>query len=72
MKRKPKKRMKHLIDKEYEDVIEFKCPVRGLVKQKVKVTRYKTLAIGSHQVVPDRVIFASFDDDTVIKPTNDD
>ena len=28
----------------YEDVVEFNCPVRGKVKQKVKISRYKTIS----------------------------
>jgi hypothetical protein len=34
----------------YETEIEFTCPVRGLVKQKVKVKRYKSV---SNQPVED-------------------
>ena len=32
------------IEAVYEEEITFTCPVRGLVKQKVKVKRYKPLA----------------------------
>lgn len=31
------------LDSEYETEIEFTCPVRGLVKQKVKVKKYKSV-----------------------------
>lgn len=31
-----------LLENEFETVIEFDCPVRGRVKQKVKVKKYKT------------------------------
>jgi hypothetical protein len=31
------------IEEIYEEVVTFTCPVRGLVKQKVKVKRYKPL-----------------------------
>lgn len=29
------------VEKEYYKEIEFTCPIRGKVKQKVKITRYK-------------------------------
>ena len=31
------------IEEIYEEVVEFICPVRGKVKQKVKIKRYKSL-----------------------------
>lgn len=36
---KPEK--KPVLEKTYETEIEFMCPVRGLVKQKVKVKKYQ-------------------------------
>jgi hypothetical protein len=32
-----------LIEDIYETIIEFMCPLRGLVRQKVKIKRYKKL-----------------------------
>lgn len=40
-KQKPKKDPR--IEQIYEEEVSFTCPVRGLVKQKVKVKRFKTL-----------------------------
>jgi len=43
-KEKPiKEKLDPRVEEVYEKVIEFNCPVRGLVKQKVKVKRYKPL-----------------------------
>lgn len=45
-KSKPAKKAQEKVDpnieRVYEQEIEFMCPVRGLVKQKVKVKKYKT------------------------------
>jgi hypothetical protein len=40
-KQKPKKDPR--IQQVYEEEVTFMCPKRGLVKQKVKIKRYKTL-----------------------------
>jgi hypothetical protein len=40
----PKEKLDPRIEEIYEKEITFQCPVRGLVKQKVKVKRYKPLA----------------------------
>jgi hypothetical protein len=40
---KPPKCNDPMVDEMYEDTIEFMCPVRGLVKQKVWVKRLKSL-----------------------------
>jgi hypothetical protein len=45
VKEKPvKEKLDPRIEEIYEKEITFHCPVRGLVKQKVKVKRYKPLA----------------------------
>ena len=36
-----KSEKKPVLEKTYETEIEFMCPVRGLVKQKVKVKKYQ-------------------------------
>ena len=41
--KEPKERKDPRVQEVYEEEIEFTCPVRGRVKQKVKVKRYKTL-----------------------------
>jgi hypothetical protein len=38
------------IEEMYEEYIEFMCPIRGLVKQKVKVRKFKPLS--SEQLQP--------------------
>lgn len=40
-KQKPKRDPR--IEQVYEQEVSFMCPVRGLVKQKVKIKRFKTL-----------------------------
>jgi hypothetical protein len=40
----PKEKLDPRIEEIYEREITFRCPVRGLVTQKVKVKRYKPLA----------------------------
>src|SRR5271154_5485011 len=40
---KPKERKDPRIKETYEEEISFMCPVRGLVKQKVKVRKFKPL-----------------------------
>jgi hypothetical protein len=40
---KPPKCDDPMVDELYEDIIEFMCPIRGLVKQKVWVKRLKSL-----------------------------
>lgn len=40
---KPKERKDPRIKNTYEEEITFVCPVRGLVKQKVKVRKFKPL-----------------------------
>ena len=42
-KEEPKVRMDPRVEEIYEEIVEFMCPVRGLVKQKVKIKRYKYL-----------------------------
>ena len=46
-----KERKDPRIECTYEEVVEFMCPVRGLVKQKVKIKRYKPLSEGSDKHV---------------------
>ena len=47
MARKSKdKESKLKVIKRYEDVVEFECPVRGLVRQKVLVKRYEAPSYG--------------------------
>ena len=41
--KKPKERKDPRIERVYEEEVEYICPVRGKVKQKVKIKRYKTL-----------------------------
>jgi hypothetical protein len=41
---KPKPKRDPRIEEIYEEEVTFTCPVRGLVKQKVKVKRFKPLA----------------------------
>jgi transcriptional regulator of heat shock response len=44
-KTKPtKERRDPRIEEVYEEVVEFNCPIRGKVKQKVKIKRFKPLA----------------------------
>lgn len=40
----PKQKRDPRIEKTYEEEVTFNCPVRGLVKQKVKIKRFKPLA----------------------------
>ena len=42
-KAKPKAKKDPRIEREYYTEIEFTCPVRGKVKQKVKVKRYRSI-----------------------------
>ena len=57
VKEKPiKEKLDPRIEEIYEREITFHCPVRGLVKQKVKVKRYKPLA---EQVLKHKVISAN-------------
>ena len=44
------------VDQEVEVEIEFVCPVRGLVKQKVKGTRYKTLSFSTPRFTADEIV----------------
>ena len=37
-----KPRMDRRIERIYEEWVEFICPIRGKVRQKVKIVRYKT------------------------------
>lgn len=39
------------IEEVYETEITFTCPVRGLVKQKVKVKRYKTKCLDTKSII---------------------
>jgi len=39
------------IEEIYEEEVVFNCPARGLVKQKVKVKRYKPLTIHTPHVI---------------------
>lgn len=41
--KKPKERKDPRIKETYEEEISFMCPIRGLVKQKVKVKKFKPL-----------------------------
>jgi len=41
---KPKPKRDPRIEEIYEEEVTFQCPVRGLVKQKVKIKRFKPLA----------------------------
>jgi hypothetical protein len=44
-KAKPvKERRDPRIEEVYEEIVEFNCPIRGKVKQKVKIKRFKPLA----------------------------
>lgn len=40
----PKERKDPRVQEVYEEEVAFMCPIRGLVKQKVKIKRYKPLA----------------------------
>lgn len=40
---KPKEKKDPRIEETYTEEVEFMCPVRGLIKQKVKVKRFKPL-----------------------------
>jgi hypothetical protein len=42
-KKAPKERKDPRIKETYEEEVSFMCPVRGLVKQKVKVRKFKPL-----------------------------
>lgn len=42
--KKPKEKKDPRIEDTYEEEVSFMCPVRGLVKQKVKVKKFKPLA----------------------------
>jgi hypothetical protein len=47
-----KERVDPRVEKVYEETVTFTCPVRGLVKQKVKIKRYKPLSeIGEKHIV---------------------
>lgn len=50
---KDKPKLDPRIERIYEDWVEFVCPVRGKVRQKVKITRYK-----SHMQEPERHVLA--------------
>jgi hypothetical protein len=41
--KKPKEKKDPRIEETYEEEVSFMCPVRGLVKQKVKVKKFKPL-----------------------------
>jgi hypothetical protein len=42
------------IEEIYEEEVTFHCPTRGLIKQKVKVKRYKSMIISTpHIIGPD-------------------
>ena len=42
------------VEEVYEEEVTFMCPTRGLVKQKVKIKRYKSLTINNpHIIGPD-------------------
>jgi hypothetical protein len=41
---KPKPKRDPRIEEIYEEEVEFNCPVRGKIKQKVKIKRFKPLA----------------------------
>jgi len=42
-KKKPKEKKDPRIEETYEEEITFMCPLRGLIKQKVKVKKFKPL-----------------------------
>jgi hypothetical protein len=44
-KTKPKQAKDPRLEDTYETEIEFLCPIRGLVKQKVKIKKFKPLTI---------------------------
>jgi hypothetical protein len=54
------------IEEIYEEEVEFMCPVRGLVKQKVKIKRYKSL-----QEIEERRLIASRDALSQLEETDD-
>jgi hypothetical protein len=47
-----KPRKDHRIEEIYEEIVEFICPVRGKVKQKVKIKRLKTRLDIGYQASP--------------------
>lgn len=55
--RKPKIIQKKAdVDSEIEVEIEFTCPVRGLVKQKVKGTKYKSLSVSTPRFTAEEIV----------------
>ena len=54
------------IEEMYEKVIEFDCPVRGRVKQKVLVKRYKSQWLDPKQYIHNKDSLDKIDDGSVI------
>lgn len=50
--KKPKEKLDPRIEEVYEEEVTFTCPVRGIVKQKVKIKRFKTLGEVAKSLVP--------------------
>jgi hypothetical protein len=62
-KKAPKERKDPRIEETYEEEVSFMCPIRGLVKQKVKVKRFKPLNQQDirYRIVPIDEIVAKLD-----------
>lgn len=63
VEKKPRKDPR--IQRIYEEIVEFDCPVRGRVKQKVKIKRFKTLNEQTKQLM------ASSDDIDKLEDSDD-
>lgn len=55
------------VEEIYEEIVTFNCPTRGLVKQKVKIKRYKSKIIETpHILGPDEDKIESLGEDSDI------
>jgi len=56
-----------LIEEIFETFIEFECPTRGKVKQKVLVKKYRTIDARLIPIVSDPSLVSKLDDSDIIK-----
>jgi hypothetical protein len=66
------KRKDPMIDDIVEVEIEFTCPIKGKVKQKVKMKRLKSMKDNAKQVITNSEDLASLDDDNELPPLDDE
>lgn len=65
MKPKAKQKQDPRIEEVYEQEVTFHCPKRGLVKQKVKIKKYKTVveADPKHTIKPENDVIEKLENE---------